>query len=109
MFSFTNKKSKDFCKFWSGFDEEDLKKKFQRGIADVLLLNVLDRVLFFLNLSKQFNQNACKILFRESFYLKYGIYKPQEVKNHMNSFLYRFSPPSVYKSHILIELLINSI
>ena len=50
---------------------------------------------FFLDLSKQFKQSTCNIQFIESFYLKYGIYKPREVKNHINklvlvhSFLYR--------------------
>ena len=51
--------------------------------------------LYFLDLSKQFKLNTCNIQFIESFYLKYGIYKPREVKNHIkklvlaHSLLYR--------------------
>ena len=37
--------------------------------------------LYFLDLSKQFQHKTCNIQFIESFFLKYGIYKPQEVKN----------------------------
>ena len=49
---------------------------------------------YLIDLSKQFMQNTCNIQFIESFYLKYGIYKPQGVKNHIkklvppHSFLY---------------------
>ena len=62
---------------------------------------------YFLDLSKQVKQNTCNIQFIESFYLKYGIYKPQEVKKSYKKTracalvsLSDFSPPSVYKSHI---------
>ena len=54
---------------------------------------------YFLGLSKQFRQNTCNIQFIESFYLKNGINKPQEVKNNIkklvlaHSFLYQ----TVYK------------
>ena len=49
----------------------------------------------FLDLNKQFKQNTCYIQFIESFYLKYRMYKPREVKNQIkklvlaHSFLYR--------------------
>ena len=55
--------------------------------------------LYFLDLSKQFKQNTFDIQFIESFYLKYGIYKPREVKNHIKK------PLSVYKSHILNRMI----
>ena len=45
----------------------------------------------------------------ESFYLKYGICKQREVKNPINECasmsLYIFSPPEVYKSHILNRMI----
>ena len=50
---------------------------------------------YFLHLSKEFKQNTCNIQFIESFYLKYGIYKPREVINQIkklmlaHSFLYQ--------------------
>ena len=46
-----------------------------------------------------------------SFYLKYGIYKPREVKNlitkrvHKHKFLYDASPPEVYKSHVINRMI----
>ena len=50
---------------------------------------------FFLFLSNQFTQKTCNIQFIETFSLKYGIYKPREVKNYIKklvlaqSFLYQ--------------------
>ena len=49
MFSFTNKKVKTFANSEVDSMKKILKMFFsQQGTADVLLLNVLDRVVFFL-------------------------------------------------------------
>ena len=38
---------------------------------------------YYLDLSNQFKQNTCSIQLIESFYLKYGIYIPLVVKDHI--------------------------
>ena len=93
----------------------------QQGTANVLLhglkldvyvmipagFAILHTVVFCLH-----QQNVCNLQFIESFYLKYGIYKPREVKYHINlclrtRFFIRFPPTLVYKSHILNRTINN--
>ena len=129
MFSFTNEKSYRGLKFWGWLDEEDFQMADFQGTASwcittrVRIRHVMIWLvwphgipLYFLDLSKQFKQNTCNIQFIEPFYLKYGIYKPREVKNHIKklmlaySFLYQiFYLPRFINLIFYTEQLINSV
>ena len=88
------------------FSQKRKKREISVPNLPKIFRPVTRKTLFFLP-----KQNACNIHFIESFYLRYGIYKPWEVKNHLknlvfaHSFLYQIVQPSVYKSYILNRMI----